>query len=300
VTKFHRTVQFKQTEVFKDYIDLNTRKRAASTNAFDKDFYKLKNNSLYGKTVENLKNRMNLRLCNSEARLVTYASSALFRRSMKIADDLVAVLLNKEEVTLDRPSYIGQAVLDLSKLRMYQLQYQDLELYRNKFNCQIDIVAGDTDSFFIKCHGVKTQLLLTTMQKDGLLDTSNYPKDHPLFSTVVANKIGLFKDESCGNRFKEMIFLRPKCYSLLYENNKEVLKAKGVNIKNSELRHDSYRKVYEEGGSISVAQTRILSKNHQLFTEKSTKKALQCLDDKRVWIGRNWSLAYGHHKLSDF
>jgi hypothetical protein len=218
---------------------------------------------------------------------------------MKIADDLVAILLNKEEVTLDRPSYIGQAVLDLSKLRMYQLQYQDLELYRNKFKCQIDIVAGDTDSFFIKCHGVGTQLLLSTMQKDGLLDTSNYPKDHVLFSNSVANKIGLFKDESCGNLFKEMIFLRPKCYSLLYVNNREILKAKGVNIKNTELRHDSYRKVYEEGGTISVAQTRILSKNHQLYTEKSTKKALECLDDKRVWIGPNTSLAYGHYRLQD-
>jgi len=109
----------------------------------------LKNNSLHGKTVENLNKRINLRICNNdESSFVTYASSPFFKRTMKIADNLIAMLLNKEEIVLDRPSYIGQSVLDLSKLRMYQLQYQDLERYRQDLSCKIQIIAGDTDSFF--------------------------------------------------------------------------------------------------------------------------------------------------------
>ena len=293
--KVHRVVKYQQAPVFADYVKLNTEKRALSTNKFDKDFYKLKNNSLYGKTVENLKKRLNLRIVNNdETRLVTYTSSPYFRRSMKIDDNLIGVLLNKEEIVLDRPSYIGQTVLDLSKLRMYQLQYQDLEKYRQEFNCEIKIVAGDTDSFFLKCKNVDLDQLLKKMQDDGQLDTSNYPADHPLYSTTVENKLGLYKDEACGKRFKEWIFLRPKCYSLKYRNNKEVLKAKGVNVKGTTLKHKNYKVVYKYNLVQSIPQTRFITRNHQLYTQKNTKVALKCLDDKRIWTAKNRSVAYGH------
>ena len=303
VTKIHRAVQFDQKCVFADYVDLNTRKRAAATNAFDKDYYKLKNNSLYGKTVENLKNRINIRLCNTVKKLATYASSPFFRKSVKIDDDFVSVFLNKEEICLDRPSYIGMAVLDLSKLRMYQLEYRDLEHYRQELSCKINIIAGDTDSFFLQCEGVKINQLLLKMRTDGLLDTSNYPIDHELFSREYENKLGLFKDEAKGRRYKEWIFLRPKCYSLKFDDDKEKsekLKAKGIILKDANLTHSSYKNVYLNNTVVRVDQRKIVSKNHQLFTERSKKKALQCLDNKRYWIGENTSLAYGHYNAPDF
>ena len=174
VTKVHRAIQYKQEYIFKEYVDMNTRKRKAATSKFEKDFYKLKNNSLYGKTVENLKNRINLRLCTKEAQLVTYASNPRFRRSIRISGELVVVLLLKDEVVLNRPSYIGQSVLDISKLRMYQLQYRQLEDYRERFQCEISFVAGDTDSFFLKTKGVELNTLLAAMKDDGLLDTSTH------------------------------------------------------------------------------------------------------------------------------
>jgi hypothetical protein len=110
VTQIHRAVQFDQKCIFAEYVDRNTKKRAASTNSFDKDFFKYKNNSLYGKTVEDLKNRINLRLCTTPKSLETYASSPFFRKTMKIHDDFIAVFLDREEICLDRPSYIGMAV----------------------------------------------------------------------------------------------------------------------------------------------------------------------------------------------
>ena len=147
---------------------------------------------------------------------MTYASKPGFKRSIKVADDLIAVLLNKEIVCLDRPSYIGQSVLDLSKLRMYTLQYVELEKYRKQFNCEINIMAGDTDSFFVECKGVKLNQLLSAMIKDQLLDTSNYDKNDPLHSDKLGSVVGKSKDESKGQlKFKEWIFLRLKCYSLL-------------------------------------------------------------------------------------
>ena len=174
VTKIHRAIKFKQANIFKEYILRNTLLRAATKCKFEKDYYKLLNNALYGKTVENLLKRMALRLVNTAKGLVTYSSLPNFRKTIEIDSNLKAVLLRKEMVTLDRPSYIGQVVLDLSKLRMYQLQYLELEKYRQQFKCQINIVAGDTDSFFLECVGVKREVLLDEMQKDELLDTSNY------------------------------------------------------------------------------------------------------------------------------
>ena len=223
VTKIHRAIKFHQDYVFKSYINSNTEKRAQATNDFTKSYYKLKNNSLYGKTVENIRKRKNLRLCNTPKKLITCTSKALFKRSEKITEDLVVATMIKETICLDRPVYIGQAVLDLSKLRMYKLQYTELERYRQIFNCTIDVVAGDTDSFFLCCRDINlNNQLLPAMISDELLDTSNYPTTHPLHSKKFASQIGKFKDESGGGvRYVEWVFLRPNMYSMLTEQDVE-------------------------------------------------------------------------------
>ena len=289
VSKIHRAIKFVQDTVFANYIDKNTKKRAAALSDFEKNFYKLMNNALYGKTVENQKKRINLRLCLSPKSLITYCSKPHFTKSWKIADDLIAVRLRKEMVKLDRPTYIGQAVLDLSKLRMYQLQYVELEKYRKQFNCSIRIVAGDTDSFFLECNGVSLENeLLPAMVADRLLDTSNYPNTHPLYSNAIGKVIGKFKDESGGVQdYTEAVFLRPKCYYL--ESSKPTMKAKGVNVKRSGFTLDSYKQVYVNSIVMSTMQSRFTSENHQIFTRKFS------LDDKRRWLQKNHSVAYGHY-----
>jgi hypothetical protein len=298
VNAVNRVVSFDQDYVFEAYVRGNTEKRSKAKNKFERDYYKLKNNSLYGKTVENLKKRRNLRLCNNPRKLITYSSSPLFRKAIKIADDLVALEMCKESICLNRPSYIGQAILDLSKLRMYDLQYVELQRYRELFSCDINIVAGDTDSFFLECRGVSLrEQLLPQMIKDELLDTSKYdPADH-LYSTRFTDVVGKFKDESEGNAYDEWIFLRPKCYSL--KGSSTSMKAKGVDLRGSTLTHESYLKVYNDGSTVSIPQSRIQPKDHQLYTIKSNKIALRCLDDKRCWISKNKSHAYGHYAIRD-
>ena len=100
VTKVHRAIRFSQTKFFKNYIDYNTAKRAQSTNKFQKDYYKLKNNSLYGKTVENLRKRQDLRLCTRRSSFMTHASKPNFKRAIPIDEDLVAVVLSKETICI--------------------------------------------------------------------------------------------------------------------------------------------------------------------------------------------------------
>jgi hypothetical protein len=192
VTNIHRAIKFKQSCIFKDYIDGNTRKRAETNDPFEKDYYKLKNNSLYGKTVENKRKRKNIRLCKDSKTLQKYCSKVNFKKTITIADDFVAVLLNKEQICLDMPIFIGQAVLDLSKLRMYSLQYKELEKNTNEFKCELNIVAGDTDSFFIETKNINLDKLRAALVRDELLDTSNYPETHPLYSIKISSVIGKF------------------------------------------------------------------------------------------------------------
>ena len=288
---------------------MNTAKRAAATTKFRKDYYKLKNNSLYGKTVENLRKRKEVRLCNTRRNFVAQSSKPTFRRSIIVKENLVAAILNKETICLDRPVYIGQAVLDLSKLRMFRLQYIELARYRERFaGSEINIIAGDTDSFFLEVKGISLKdELLPAMINDGLLDTSNYPSDSPLFSRQFENQIGLFKDESGGQEiYKEWVFLRPKCYSMQCEDDSSTHKAKGVK-RGTQLNHRQYREIYESfhpdletppsPNRLRVDQRNIASVNHNIYTSQYSKLALSINDDKRAWVGPNSSLPYGHHRL---
>ena len=298
VSKVHRAIKFHQDFVFKSYIDTNTVKRAASTTTFAKAYYKLKNNSLYGKTVENIRKRKNLRLCNTPKKLITYASKPTFKSSIAITENLVATILTKDVIVLNRPVYIGQAVLDMSKLRTYTLQYFELERYRNEFACDIDICAADTDSFFLCCRGVNLHnQLLPAMLRDEALDTSNYPSSHQLYTDKFTSQIGKFKDESAGVRYVDWVFLRPKLYSMLTEEDVEHKRAKGVIMSQAKLTHAKYVQTLDEATPHYVKQRRIGSTNHQLYTYETMKKALSSIDDKRCWIDGNNSLAYGHFKL---
>jgi len=306
----HRAIKFQCAPVFRSFIESNTAKRASSSEKFQKDYYKLKNNALYGKTVENLRKRNDFRLCNTARKFQTYAAKPFFRRKMEIAQDLIGLMLNKDLICLDRPVYIGQAVLDLSKLRMYRLQYVELQRYREQFpGSEINIVAGDTDSFFLEVKGIDLETqLLPAMFNDGALDTSNYPADSALFSKRFENKVGLFKDESGGSeQYKEWLFLRPKCYSMLCEDGVAHPKAKGVK-RGTTLLHDSYSQVFDSfhpedpeappAKRLRVDQRGIRSENHQLLTVAYSKIALSVLDDKRKWISQNVSLPYGHYSLN--
>jgi len=315
VTKIHRAVSFTQEPIFREYVTYNTIKRAATTNESERNYYKLKNNSLYGKCMENVRKRLSIRLCNTAEKLVTENSQTTFRRSMLIQDDFVAAFHTKSCILLDKPIYIGQAVLDLSKFIMYDLWYK-MQKYAAEFHGSIKLIAGDTDSFFMECRNITlNEQLLPKMQADGLLDTSNYSTTHPLYSQNIASKLGCIKDESCGVPFVECIFLQPKCYSLLNEVDKYIRRAKGVQrvTLQDHLTHVDYKSMYDqfanvfhnEGGEeeagynppLSKRQRRIGSMRHQLYTYNSWKIALSCRDNKRQWIGQNTSLAFGHYAL---
>jgi len=300
LTKVHRGLKFKQTHVFRHYIEYNSKKRQEATTEFEKDYFKLKNNSLYGKMVENLRRRMNFKLCNSRDDFMTMSSKPSFLRSIIFNEDLAGVKLSKDMITLDRPVFIGQAVLDLAKLEMYELFYDKLKRYEQEFQCSISVVGGDTDSFFLSvtnCHVYRD--LLPAMCRDELLDSSNFPTTHPLYSNNHKAQLGCIKDESEGHSYLEWMLLKPKAYSMKCIHLKgEKKRAKGVKRANvRELLHEDYIKAFEEQKVLSLEQRRITSNLHHMETITFVKQSLNFYEDKRHWVSIDESLPYGHYSL---
>ena len=119
VNKIHRVLEFNQSPWLKQYINFNTLKRTQAKNSFEKDFFKLRNNSVFGKTMENIRKRVDVRLITDEKKLLKMASKPTYVSSKIFNENLVAVHKIKETLTLNRPAYVGMCILDLSKTLMY-------------------------------------------------------------------------------------------------------------------------------------------------------------------------------------
>ena len=118
--KIHRCIRFRQSPWMKEYIDFNTRLRTAARNDFEKDFYELMNNSVFGKTMENIRRHRNIKLVNSKEEYLKTVMKPNFKSGTLLGDDLMGCEMGKVKVVMNKPVYLGQAILDLSKIIMYE------------------------------------------------------------------------------------------------------------------------------------------------------------------------------------
>ena len=293
--KVHRVIKYKQKPWLREYIDFNSRQRALSRNDFDKAFYKLKNNALFGKTMEDVRKRINYKLVTDEEKFIKLARSPFFHDRDIITEDIVGVHMLKAKVTLNKPIFVGQAVLDFSKLEMYHLFYKTLP--QCPLIKRLQLVGGDTDSFFLTI-ATDTHIMLSDVFNSltQFIDTSNYPPSHPMYSIENKAKLGCFKDETGGQMLEEMILLRPKMYSMKFKDTDTAIKrAKGISkhvVKN--MKHDTYKEAFEEHKTTRVQMTILRSKQHTIQTTTFNKRALSAWDDKRIWLNENESLPHGH------
>lgn len=116
LTKVHRVLSFKQSPWLKAYIDFNTTMRKTAKNEFEKDFFKLVNNSVFGKTMENLRKRVDIQLVHNKKRLLKLSAKPGFKSFQIFNNDLASVELSKQKLILNRPIYVGFSILDLSKV----------------------------------------------------------------------------------------------------------------------------------------------------------------------------------------
>jgi len=222
VTKIHRVLSCSQTPWLKPWIDMCNEQRRAAGSDFESDLAKLQANATFGKTMEQVRHRVNIRLIADPHKLQKAVSKASFRESTIINEDLVMVRGARSKVTLNKPIAVGFTILELSKVIMYKFYYEYL---KPKYEDRCSLLFTDTDSL---CCQISTHDLYKDMHENlDYFDTSNFETDHPLYSTTNHRRLGKFKSETGSTAPKEFIGLRAKMYSLLVPNNRKKCQKKG-------------------------------------------------------------------------
>ena len=293
VNKVHRVLEFNQSPWLKEYINFNTLKRTQAKTSFEKDFFKLMNNSVFGKTMENIRKRVHIRLVTDDKKLLKMTSKPTYVSSKIFNENLVAVHKIKETLTLNRPAYVGMCILDLSKTLMYDFHYNYI---KEKYGNKAKLLFTDTDSL---TYEIETEDVYQDFWNNkDLFDNSDYPESSPYFNKTNKKVIGKFKDEACGIPITEFVGLRSKMYSYIKDNQKGGKTAKGIkkNIIKNNIKHADYKEVLFNNKQIHHTMKTIRSSNHQLGSYELNKVSLSCFDDKR-YIADNGvnSFAYGHH-----
>ena len=216
VSTIHRVLEFNQSPWLKQYIDFNTEKRKNAKNAFEKDFFKLMNNSVFGKTMENIRKRVDVRLVTDEKKLLKLTSKPTYVSSKIFNENLVAVHKIKQTLTLNRPAYVGMCILDLSKTLMYDFHYNYI---KDKYADKAKLLFTDTDSL---TYEIESKDVYKDFWNDkDKFDNSDYSESSPYFDKTNKKVIGKFKDEAAGVPICEFVGLRSKMYSYIYINNQK-------------------------------------------------------------------------------
>ena len=296
LTKIHRGITFEESAWLKPYIDLNTNLRAKAQNDFEKDFFKLMNNSVFGKTMENIRNRVDIRLVTRESQAKKLTCKPNYQHHMIFCENLTAVHMKKVSLKFNKPVYLGMSILDLSKTLMYDFHYNYI---KPKYGDNAKLLFTDTDSL---AYEIQTEDFYRDISFDvkEKFDTSNYPKDHPSGILTGVNKkvIGMFKDEASGKQIAEFVGLRAKLYSYRVEDLYEEKKCKGVKkaVIKKTITFNDYKNCLFDNKPAMRKMNVIRSHLHTIYTETVNKIALSPFDDKRLMITKIHTLAYGHYK----
>ena len=213
IKKIHRGIKFEESTWMKDFIDKNTRLRTASNTIFEKNFFKLMSNSVFGKTMENIRNRVDIKFVTSEKAARKWINKTYFAKSTYFSENFFAIHLKRKRICFNKPIYVGAAVLDISKMKMFEFHY---DYIKPKYGDLAKLCYTDTDSLF---YLIETKDFFKDISGDvkEKFDTSAYPKDHPSGIETGVNKkvLMMFKDEVNGQIILKFVGLRSKCYSFI-------------------------------------------------------------------------------------
>ena len=203
---------------------MNTELRKVAKNDFEKDLFKLMNNSVFGKTMENIRKHRDIKLVTTNKRRSKLVSEPNYHTMNYILEDLSIIEMNKTRVKMNKPIYLGLSILDISKILMYEFWY---DYMKPKYNDNVKLCYMDTDSFVMN---IKTEDFWKDIANDvdERSDTSNYEVNRPLPTRKNKKVIGLMKDELGGKIITEFVTSRPKTYSYLTDGGKKDKKAKGT------------------------------------------------------------------------
>ena len=275
----------------------NTNLRAQAKNEFEKGYFKLLNNAFFGRTMMNVRKFMSFELVNDEKRAMRCIANPRYKHRCVFSKYLTGIHFHRKKCLLNVPIYLGFSILDISKTVMYEYWYNYL---KPKFDERIELAYTDTDSFI---YSVQSEDYYAEIKGniDRIYDTSNYPHDHPLYSTKNKKIPGYFKNELGAKIMSEFIALCPKMYSVikLCLSDEEYKTGKGVNkpVLEKRIKHKHYKDCVFEGIEKREIMTRFHTKNHIIYTVDITKTALSSKNDKVAQVDVINTLPYGHYSL---
>ena len=241
--------------------------------------------------MENIRKRINVKLINDSKEYLKCVSKPNFI-SRKVFDKFYCSPSNKTVLTLNKPIYVGFCILELSKLLIYQFDYD----YVLKTCKSAKLFFTYTDNLVYEING--DHVYEQCFKDKDLFDFSRYSKDSVYYDSSDKNLLGKMKDGFNGVKAIEFIGLKSKMYSMISVDNKEVNKAKGVSKK---LRHTEYIDVLFNKKVVRHSIKKIQSKLHELGTYDIFKISLSCFDDKRYVLNDGINiLAYFHKEIAKF
>ena len=224
--KVYAVISFNHPTWLKPYINMNTELRTNAKNDFEKDYFKLKNNSAFGKTMEIIRKHRDIKLVNNDKKCKVLASKPNYHATKHISEDLLIMEMKKRQLYMNKPKYLGQAILGISKTLMYEFCY---DYIKPRYANNVELCYMDNECFVMK---IKTDDFYKGISNDvdKWFDTSNFDANDNRPLPIGKNKkvIGKFKDELGGTIMSEFCVLKAKTYAFKLDNGNEVKKAKGT------------------------------------------------------------------------
>ena len=281
--RIHRAIEFDQSAWMKPYIDFNTQLRTKATNDFEKDFFKLMNNTIFGKTMENIGKHRNIKLVTSRESYLKTIMKPNFKSGVLFGENL----MGKIKVIMNKPVYFGQAILDLSKIVMYEFHYDHMKPKFDNFHGakskDLQLCYMDTDSLV---YHIKTEDFYADTMDDveERFDTSSYCSNRPLPIGKNKKVIGLMKGELGSAIMTEFVALRPKLYYFRQLDRSEDKKCKGIKkcVIKKTFTFEDYKNCLFNPTDVYRLQLMLRSTKHEVHTIEVNKVALNRDDDKRI------------------
>ena len=265
--RVHRIIEFNQKAWLKPYIDMNTELRKLAKDDFEKNLFKLMINTVFGKTMENIRKHRNIKLVTTDKKRNKLISEPNYHTINYISEDLPIIEMNKTEVKINKSIYLGLSILDISKILMYEFWY---DYMKPKYNDKVKLCYMNTDSFVMN---IKTNDFYKDIANDvdKMFDTSNYEINRPLPTGKNKKVIGLMKDELGCKIITEFVTLRPKTYSYSTDDGKEDKNAKGTKkcVVKTMIKFNDYNNCLLKDKVILKSQQRFISKKHDVYTENN-------------------------------
>lgn len=293
ITKIHRILAFAQSAWLAPYVEFNNAKRQEAVCKTQKDFYKCMNNSFFGRSMMNPRKRVGIKAAISATDCQRHLSNPLMEYFDIINENLVLFKMKKKLLTLDKPIFVGFSVLELSKLKMYSLYYNN---FKRVYGHNCSLAYTDTDSLFLDVTCEDVFLDLKNIFSD-IMDLSNFDKNHIAYDVTNKGKMGYLKVEVLSP-VKEFIALKSKMY-MIESIIGQKKKAKGIkkSVVENEININDYRNVLYKEIFLRHFQTNILSKNHMVQTVSQNRIGLSPYFDKKFVLSDGITLnSYGHYE----